>query len=456
MTYDYEDDKWFVRRGFVLDKIKAREYYYLIAFGFKYALDREKVALKEDFYQGNLLALNKINEKFKDLPEETISLLTAVIRSVMMSNCERIVDYIDYVNNQFNTQFNKILYINKTIWESRTFDKKTKEEKLDSLDALELDFNIKSEDIVTPHPEIYATIEDLENYERLHMYYALFELFEKMENDERFVCPKLSEYFYEYKKKLRSMLLAKIRDKIEVNGYEREIAKYFELNLDKIVDLRDFEGVGEVQEDEESPKERINIQNIDVIFRGIQEGFNKAIKAESHAGILKEMEEVDKLINYIGDLPNKKNPEKDLEIALPNNQVIVCNIKGFIQQYLFRYIVDKEHELGPFAYVVSELCQHEELVDVVKNIEIVADKLNEPELGINLFAGFSSIDETHNGHIFKIGDNISTVLETINRLKTPTDMQKALNRDIFYKEGVLAVQHCFEDYFNRKKLEEIK
>ena len=34
-------------------------------------------------------------------------------------------------------------------------------------------------------------------------------------------------------------------------------------------------------------------------------------------------------------------------------------------------------------------------------------------------------------------------------------MQKALNRDIFYKEGVLAVQRCFEDYFNRRKLEEM-
>ena len=168
------------------------------------------------------------------------------------------------------------------------------------------------------------------------------------------------------------------------------------------------------------------------------------------------MEEVGKLLNYIGDLPNRKNPEKDLEIALPNNQVIICNIKGFVQQYLFRYIVDKEHELGPFAYVVSELCQHEELVDVVKNIEIVADRLNNAELGINLFACFSSITHTRNGHIFKVGDNISTVLETINRLKTPTDMQKALNRDIFYKEGVLAVQRCFEDYFNRRKLEEMK
>ena len=60
---------------------------------------------------------------------------------------------------------------------------------------------------------------------------------------------------------------------------------------------------------------------------------------------------------------------------------------------------------------------------------------------------------SNNGHIFKIGDNITTVLEIVNRLKTPTDMQKALNRDIFYKEGVQAVQTCFEEYFKRRELE---
>jgi hypothetical protein len=158
------------------------------------------------------------------------------------------------------------------------------------------------------------------------------------------------------------------------------------------------------------------------------------------------------------DYPFEITPAEEIHptpeaIPLPNNQTILCNIKGFMQQYLFRYIVDKEHELGPFAYVVSELVQHEEYVEIVKNIEIVADKLNATELGINLFAGFSTINMSNNGHIFKIGDNITTVLEIVNRLKTPTDMQKALNRDIFYKEGVQAVQTCFEEYFKRKELE---
>jgi len=456
ITYDYEDDKWFVRRGFVLDKSRIKEYYFLMAFGFKYGLEPGKTQLKEDFYQDGLLSLNKINEKFNDFPEDSISIITQVIRNVMMSKCERVVDYIAHVNNEFNGHFNKVLYINKTIWESNSFDKKTKEEKVDALDILETDFNTKSEDLVNPHPEIYASIEDIEAYQTLYLYYALFELFEKMSQDERIVSESLSTYYADYKKKLRSQLLAKIRDKIQVNGYEREIAKYFELNLEKIVDLEEYRAEAEDEEENTTLKEKVRIQNIDVIFRGIQEGFNKAIKNETNAIVLSEMEEVGKLLEFVGELPNKKNPEKDLEIALPNNQSIVCNIKGFMQQYLFRYIVDKDHELGPFAYVVSELCQHEELVDVVKNIEIVADRLNVAELGINLFASFSSITETDKGHVFKIGDNISTVLETINRLKTPTDMQKALNRDIFYKEGVLTVQRCFEDYFNKKKLEQVE
>ena len=62
LSYDYDSEKWFVRRGFVLDKVKVKEYYYLLAFGFKYALEQDKASLKEDFYQDNILALNKINE----------------------------------------------------------------------------------------------------------------------------------------------------------------------------------------------------------------------------------------------------------------------------------------------------------------------------------------------------------------------------------------------------------
>jgi hypothetical protein len=91
--------------------------------------------------------------------------------------------------------------------------------------------------------------------------------------------------------------------------------------------------------------------------------------------------------------------------------------------------------------------------DSVKNIEIVANKLNADELGINLIAKFSSINLSNDGNVLKIGDNISTVLDTINRLKTPTDQQKALNRDVFYKEGVIGVQELFEQYFNRLKAE---
>jgi hypothetical protein len=215
-------------------------------------------------------------------------------------------------------------------------------------------------------------------------------------------------------------------------------------------------GVVEEEESEESvnePKKRVQIKNIDVIFKGILDGYNKALKGQTDAYVLDQTKEIGPILELVGTLPSINSEEKELEIALPNNHTIFCNIKGFLQQYLFRYIVDKEHELGPFAYVVSELVEHEEWSEQVKNIEIVANKLNAPELGINLIAKFSSINISNDGNVLKIGDNISTVIETINRLKTPTDMQKALNRDIFYKEGVQAVQTCFEEYFKRKELE---
>lgn len=451
-VFDYEDENWFVRKGFVLNKTKIREYYLLVAFGFKYGLDRTKAKLKEDFYKDNILNLNKINETFKDQPEDMISLITSVIRDVMMSNCERIIDYLDFVNDRFAMTIQKMLYINRMIIESNNFDKKDKNEKLETLLALDLDFVTKSEDIIAPHPEIYSTTEEIEHYERLYLYYSLTELFEKLASDERFVTKELTEYFEEMKRKFRSMLLGMIRDKISLNGYEQNLAKYFELKLDNVIDIE--MGVKEQEEEEVVEGKSISkITNIDVIFKGILDGYNKAMKSESNAYVLDQMKEVTEVLEYVGGLPKPNSPEKDLEIALPNNQTIVCNVKGFLQQYLFRYIVDKEHELGPFAYVVSELVEHEEMADTVKNIEIVANKLNAPELGINLIAKFSSINMTNKGNVLKIGDNISTVVETINRLKTPTDQQKALNRDVFYKEGVAGVQTIFEQYFTRLKLD---
>lgn len=452
-VFDYEDENWFVRKGFVLNKTKIREYYLLVAFGFKYGLDRTKEKLKQDFYNNNILSLNKINETFKDQPEDMISLVTSVIRDVMMSNCERVIDYLDFVNGRFENVINKMLYINRMIVESNNFDKKDKNEKLETLLALDLDFVTKADDIIAPHPEIYSTTEEIEHYEKLYLYYSLTELFEKLATDDRFVTKELTEYFEELKRKFRSMLLGKIRDGISLNGYEQDLAKYFELKLDNVKDIE--MGVASQEEEltEEEKKSIVKLKNIDVIFKGILDGYKKALKSESDAYVLDQMKEVTEVLEYVGELPSPKSPEKDLEIALPNNQTIICNIKGFLQQYLFRYIVDKEHELGPFAYVVSELVEHEEMADTVKNIEIVANKLNAPELGINLIAKFSSINISNNGNVLKIGDNISTVVETINRLKTPTDQQKALNRDVFYKEGVSGVQEIFEQYFSRLKLE---
>ena len=455
-VFDYDDDNWLVRKGFVLEKNQIKQYYMLLALGFKYGLDKSKTQLKADFYTDNILSLSKINEAFKDLPDDTISLLTGCIREIMMSKCERIVDMIAYINNYSSTHINKMLYINRTILESKNFDKKTKDEKLETLLALDKDFEIKSEDLTSPHPEIYSTTAEIERYQNLYLYYGLTELFEKFAQDPRFVTGELDTYFIDLKRKFRSDLLAMIRDKVPMNGYEQDLCKYFELKIDNMKSL-DLDNDGIVEDEELDTLARkavvARIKNIDVIFKGILDGYNKAIKGESNTYVLEQMKEVGELLEFVGELPGVDNADKELEIALPNNQCIRCNVKGFIQQYLFRFIVDKEHELGPFAYVVGELVEHEEMSDVVKNIEIVANKLNVDELGINLIAKFSSINLSNDGNILKIGDNISTVLDTINRLKTPTDQQKALNRDVFYKEGVDGVKEIFEQYFSRLKAE---
>lgn len=456
MTFDYDDDRWYVRKGFVLDKQKIKEYELLLAFGRKYALDRTKTQLKADFYEKDILSLAKINQTFSDQSDEMKNLITQVIREVMMSNFERFVDYVEYINNNSMLHINKMLYIAKMLVESNNFDKKNKDEKKETVETLEASFTRCADDQLNPHPEIYSSIEDIEHYLSLYIYYALTDLFREFEDDKRIICDELDTYFDDLKKSFRNVLLAMIRDKKYMNGYEIEMARYYELNMDKVMTLDDKPKEEQEEQEEVKEKVRIKIKNIDVIFKGIYDGFEKAVKNENNQTIQEEIETFRRVLEMIGTLPSIDSDEKELEIALPNNQTIICNIKGFIQQYMFRYIIDKEHELGPFAYVVRELEQHEELGPIVQGLDDITERLNSPELGINLIAKFSSITLSNNGNVFKIGDNISTVVETINRLKTPTDMQKALNRDVFYKEGVNSVTKAFEQYFNRRKLENMK
>ena len=450
--YDYDDDKWYVRSGFVLDKTKVMDYALQLALGRKYALDKDKTQLKEDFYNNDILSLTKINNVFSDFNEDDRLEMTSVIRNVMMARVERYIDYIDNVNDDISLYVNRMLYINRMLMESNSFDRKTKEEKKETIETLETGFNTMCEDLVNPHPEIYSSLEDIEHYQRLFMYYALTELFDRYGEDKRIICPEFAEFFAEKKKEMRTTLLAQIRDKEYINGYELEMAEYFELNTEKVVTYEEKQAIEEANSLEEQ-KERIKIKNIDVIFKGIYDGFDRASKLEKYQTLEDTITKLRGILELVGTLPSIASDEKDLEIALPNNQTIKCNIKGFVEQYLFRYIIDKEHELGPFAYVVKELEATEEYGELIKDLEEVANILNSQELGINLIAKFSSINLSNNGNVFKIGDNISTVVETVNRLKTPTDMQKALNRDVFYKEGVNACQKSFEQYFNRLKLE---
>ena len=293
-TYNFEDNDWFVRKGFVLDKNKVREFYTKVAFGFKYALEKDKKSLQNDFYENNILSLAKINEKFKDFPTHIVSMITAVIRDIMMSKCERIIDFIDYINtgNEMNT--NKALYINRMIMESRTFDKKNDDEKLETIVALGNDFITKADDMVSPHPEIYSTTSDIEKYENLYLYYALNDLYAKLGADNRFITTELTVYFEEMKKKFRTNLLEMIRDEIPMNGYEQDLAKHFELKLDN---MQEIEYVEQKQEDEQVEKKSVaKIKNIDVIFKGILDGFNKALADETSEVVIEQMQDVKEVL----------------------------------------------------------------------------------------------------------------------------------------------------------------
>ena len=101
-----------------------------------------------------------------------------------------------------------------------------------------------------------------------------------------------------------------IRDKEYMNGYEIELAQYFELNMDKIVTIDDKPVVNEEVEEEIQEKKRIKIKNIDVIFKGIYEGFEKAVKNENNQSIQEEIDEFRKVLEVIGTLPSIDSDEK--------------------------------------------------------------------------------------------------------------------------------------------------
>jgi len=444
-VFNYDDDNWFVREGFVLNKVDAREYAMLLSFGLKYGLDFKKTKLTKEFYDNNMLNLNKLNRENEDLSEDVRNTMISVIRNVMTQNNERFVDYIDYVNKQFIPSFKKMIYIAKKIDESENFAISSPEGKFKTLEALDKEYNTKAEDKQNSHFDIDASVAEIERYTTFFMHYALSVLFEKYAEDKRFIFPDFSDFFEERKKNVRNFLLQKIKAKEYLNGYEIEVATYFELDVKDVPKGETREKVSKM----ELPKVKQRLQNIDIIFNGIYVAFINAMESILDMGTLAKMQPLENVLEVIGSLEDEDEYSKELKINLPNNQTIICNIKGFIQQYLFRYIINKDNEIGPLMFVVDELASREEFAEIANSIDKAAEILSEEELGVNLFMGFSSIEYKGEGYVLRVGENISTLVDNLNSLDTMEEIYEMLDNSMFYNEAVESITQLFTNYIEK-------
>ena len=199
----------------------------------------------------------------------------------------------------------------------------------------------------------------------------------------------------------------------------------------------------------ELPKVRQRLQNIDVIFNGIYVAYLKAIANVLDISTLVKMQPLGDILEVVGNFENEEEYSRALKINLPNNQTIVCNIKGFIQQYLFRYIINKDNEIGPLMFVVDELASREEFADIANAIDKAAEILSDEDLGVNLFMGFSTIDYNGDGYVLRVGDNISTLVDNLNTLETIEEVYEMLEESMFYNEAVENVTQLFDDYMSK-------
>ena len=348
---DYEDDEWFLRKRFILNKEKAKEYALQLAFGMKYGTDPSKTKLKEDFYEKNMLNLQKINTYFKDIDENTISMITSVIRSIMTQNVDRYDDFVAKLDKQYLNFANKMLYIVEEIEMIADFDARSPEDKKYTINKIEEDFVAKSEDNTEIHPELTSPRKMVNAFINLFRYYALTQLMAELGNDERIVIKKFSDEFEKIKRDMRTFLIDKIKDSSRLNGYEIETARYFELDI--VVNDEERDNV-KFAEGTDAPKTSskplgTELHNIDIIYAGIRQGFELALEQEGDPLLREDMRDVAEVLDIVGEITDDIEAST-FEIKLPIGHTIRCNLRGLFQQYLFRYIMDKGNETDSFDF----------------------------------------------------------------------------------------------------------
>ncbi len=451
---DYEDDTWFLRKRFLVSKEKAKEYALQLAFGKKYGIDPNKTKLKEDFYDNNMLSLQKINNFFKGLDENTISMITSVIRSIMTQRVDRYEDFVEKLDKQYLIYANKMLYIVEEIDMISDFESRYPEEKRSAIDKLEGDFIAKSEDNSEVHPELTSPRKMINVYMNSFRFYALTQMMSEFEKDERIATKEFIKEFDEVKKNMRTYLIDKIKDSARLSGYEIETARYFELDI--VVDENSRDNVDFVDAPEEkhySDKSvGADVHNIDIIYAGIRQGFYEALDSKDDVLLKEDMKGIAEALDIVGNISEDADVST-FEIKLPIGQTIRCNIKGLLQQYIFRTIMNRGEETDSFDYIINELKNTQHLGEIAKDIKDVALDLSSEELGVNLIMQFSTLSD--DGTYLELGETISTVLEGLKSAKTVEDVYAKLNSDSFYKSAVSNIKDMFIKFFDRKKSEQI-
>ncbi len=451
---DYEDDEWFLRKRFILNKEKAKEYALQLAFGMKYGTDPAKTKLKEDFYEKNMLNLQKINTYFKDIDENTISMITSVIRSIMTQNVDRYEDFVAKLDKQYLNFANKMLYIVEEIEMIADFEARSPEDKKYTIGKIEEDFIAKSEDNTEIHPELTSPRKMVNAFINLFRYYALTQLMAELGKDERIVIKKFSDEFEKIKRDMRTFLIDKIKESNRLNGYEIETARYFELDIVVNDDERDNVKFADGTEAPKTSTKPLGteLHNIDIIYAGIRQGFEQALEQEGDPLLREDMRDLAEVLDVVGEITDDIEAST-FEIKLPIGHTIRCNLRGLFQQYLFRYIMDKGNETDSFEFILNEIKNMDSMAEIARFIKTAAEDLNGEELGVNLIMKFSTLSE--GGEYVELGEQISTVLASIKSSATAEEVYAKLNSDTFYKTAVDDIQKMFLDYFKRKKSEQI-
>ncbi len=445
---DFEDDEWLVRKRFVLDKVRAREYAFLMAFGMKYGSDKGK--LYDDFYEKNMLSLTKINNTFKGLSENTISMLTSVIRNITTQRVDRYDDFMTTLNGQYLIFANKMIYIAEEVDRIADFELRGSQNKKATIEALAQEFVSKSEDTTEIYPELTSPRKMVNNYLDFFRFYALISLMNEFGNDERIVSKAFASKVEEIKRNVRTELIDKINDGARLNGYEIEVAKYFELKILVNENSRNNVEFVEEQEAEEVLAVGKKLENIDIIFAGIRASFYNALDEMNDPLIREDMHAMAEVLDLVGDITNDVE-SGSFDVRLPDGFTIKCNARGLLQQYIFTSIIGGD--IAPYSYIISELRGISNYKALAGELERLSKEFANDPLGISIIMPYSSISS--DGKNLNLGDKISTVMTTIKKLGTAEEVYESLNKAPFYMTAVSETQKLFLSYFKKKKSEQI-